>query len=150
MDASDRLWSKVDKTGACWVWQGSVFGKGYGVFTFEGRRYIVHRLSYELVNGPIPDGLVIDHLCRNQLCVRPDHLEAVTHRVNILRGIGYTAVAARKTHCKRGHEFTPENTVKSTNGRWCRECKRAWHREYNRRKRQETATEQTLGTVVTP
>lgn len=128
MDIDKKFWARVDKTGSCWVWTGPKRGVGYGVISVDSKPKAVHRFAYELLVGPIPEGLVLDHLCRNRLCVRPEHLEAVTQQVNILRGVGYTAVAARKTHCKRGHEYTPENTVKATNGRWCRECRKAWAR----------------------
>lgn len=70
----------------------------------------MHRVSYESVKGPIPEGLVIDHLCRQRSCVRPDHMEPVTLKVNVLRGSSIFAKRARQTHCQNGHEFTPENT----------------------------------------
>ena len=104
----------------CWEWLGST-STGYGCF----RRGYAHRYSYELHKGAIPDGLQIDHLCRNRLCVNPDHLEAVTVRVNVLRGVSRVAANARQSHCIRGHEFTPENTRRRANGsRACRECGR--------------------------
>ena len=81
---------------------------------------IAHRVAYEKAYGPIPEGLVIDHLCRNGLCVNPEHLEAVTRKENILRGEGACAQNARKTHCKRGHELIPENLIERSDGR--RDC----------------------------
>lgn len=85
------------------------------------------RWYYEQVRGPIPAGLHLDHLCRNTMCVNPDHLEPVTQRVNTLRGIGVAAVHAKKTHCINGHPFSGDNLVYRSNGRWrdCRECRRA-------------------------
>lgn len=84
-----------------------------------------HRLSYTLAYGSIPEGLVIDHLCRTPVCVRPDHLEAVTQQENMRRGPG------AKTHCKRGHEFNEVNTYvrKDTGARFCRPCKNIRRRD---------------------
>lgn len=90
-----------------------------------------------LERGSIPKGLTLDHLCRNRACVNPVHLEPVTNRVNILRGIGITAQNARKTHCKHGHPFTVENTIYKHGGGWriCKICNRARFREYSARRR---------------
>lgn len=131
----DRFWSKVEKLSArsCWVWTFTV-SNGYGAFTLrcddgENRQLMAHRIAYTWLVGPIPDGLVIDHLCRNTLCVNPEHLEPVTPATNTLRGLSPWAQRARQTHCKRGHEYTPENTIEKPNGtRWCRECRRAHDR----------------------
>lgn len=115
----------VDPSTGCHVWIGSkVFG-GYGIMRkLPGRKSIrVHRVAYELANGLIPAGLVIDHLCRNRLCCNPEHLEAVTPRVNNLRGVGAAAQQARKTHCNRGHPFDSENTrITPAGSRRCRKC----------------------------
>lgn len=122
---SDRFWDKVAiiPFHECWEWVGAVGSGGYGHMRVEGKTPKAHRISYELNVGPIPEGLVLDHLCRNTLCVRPEHLEPVTQRVNVLRGGGVAAVAARKTHCLRGHEYTVENTLVDNWGRHCRACK---------------------------
>lgn len=136
-----RFWKHVRKEGSttgCWLWQG-VKHRGYGHFnigppTMRGVK--AHRFSYALVYGPIPKGLTLDHLCRHPACVNPAHLEAVTHRVNILRGTGVAAVNARKLGCKRGHLFTPENTYVTTRGeRTCRSCMRTHWKNWGRRKR---------------
>ena len=99
---------EVDDNG-CWAWQGSITHKGYAGFSFCGKNHRAHRFAYERLVGPIPDGLVVDHCCEVRSCVNPDHLEVVTNQTNVLRGVGPTARHARQTHCKRGHEFTPEN-----------------------------------------
>jgi hypothetical protein len=117
------FWQRVDKTADCWLWSGSYYlshGKQrYG--TFRGKR--VHRIAYELLVGPIPPRLVIDHTCRNTLCVRPDHLEPVTNKINILRGNSFSAINSSKTHCPRGHEYSSENTRIRPHGyRGCRAC----------------------------
>ena len=123
----DRFWGYVRKTKACWVWLGGT-GQGYGKFAVKQntcKTVRSHRFSYELIKGPIPKHLIIDHLCRNKLCVNPDHLEAVTCRENTMRGIGPAAINSRKTHCKRGHAFDKQNTyINKKNQRICRTCNR--------------------------
>lgn len=116
-----RFEAKVDRgdgSGGCWEWIGAKGADGYGKFAIEG--FIsAHRAAYTLLVGPIPDGLEIDHLCRNRACVNPDHLEPVSRSENIRRGV------AGRTHCRRGHAFTPENTRLGPDGRRCRACQRA-------------------------
>jgi len=135
-DVEERFWEKVQVGPHCWLWLAGRDGNGYGKFSPEGRRLVgAHRFSYELLVGPIPDGLHIDHLCRVPLCVNPAHMEPVTCQVNVLRGIAPTARNARKTHCDHGHEFTPENTRRGESGRRiCRECERRRKREFLARK----------------
>lgn len=101
---SDRV-SIVPITG-CWMWMAAIHWTGYGV----GKDGLAHRHSYEAFVGPIPSGLQIDHLCRNRWCVNPAHLEAVTQKVNIMRGHGFGAKNARRTHCPRGHPYSDTNT----------------------------------------
>lgn len=125
----DRFWSKVSFGGwdGCWLWTGAPDKDGYGRYTRQ--RHRPHRFAYELLVGPVPEGLVLDHVaawgCGNPACVNPLHLEPVTTRENILRGTGPTAVNAVATECVNGHPFTEENTGLRPNGwRWCRECSR--------------------------
>lgn len=121
----DRFWSKVDKSGECWVWTAGQ-SHGYGCFAVKkGKTVYAHRLAYELLVGPIPNGLQIDHLCRNRRCVRPDHLEPVTRKTNILRGESPSARAARVDRCPSGHPYDEANTILYRGSRYCRECKRA-------------------------
>lgn len=109
-----RFWSRVNKTpGGCWEWLGSLSRDGYGVLWLKQAKQVgfaAHRIGWTLSRGPIPVGATVDHLCRNPKCVNPDHLEITTNKENILRGASPTAINAKKTHCKHGHEFTPENT----------------------------------------
>lgn len=107
----------------CKVWTGAVYANGYGKRKIAGRTVSVHRHAYEQVHGPIPEGMQIDHLCRVRACYEVSHLEAVTAQENVRRA------HAVQTHCKRNHEFTPENTrLTSTGARRCRACVRAeWH-----------------------
>lgn len=118
-----RFWAKVQMTDTCWIWTASVTSRGYGTYWLGGRSQLVHRLAFEALTGPIPDGLTIDHLCRVKRCINPDHLEAVTSAENTRRAY------ADVTHCLRGHEFTPENTIhKRDRGRNCRTCYNAARR----------------------
>jgi hypothetical protein len=129
----ERFWAKVDKSQGCWVWRGGLTGNGYGTFSIRRHKTVAaHVYSYVATVGAVPTGCELDHLCRNRACVNPEHLDPVTHRVNVLRGTAPPAVNAAKTHCVRGHEFTPENTRMKGRRRLCLTCKRAderrrWH-----------------------
>lgn len=126
MTTEKRFWAKVERRGEeeCWPWTACQV-RGYGQFKAHGsRRVYAHRFAYELLIGPVPAGLTIDHLCRNRSCVNPAHMEPVPSAVNTLRGNNPLAKNARKTHCKRGHKFTPENTYRSRKGRECLTCRR--------------------------
>lgn len=132
--AAERFWAKVDLDGpnGCWLWTAKKTpGKhaGYGVFAITAHvQPMAHRYAYELLVGPVPEGLVLDHLCRVRNCVNPVHLEPVTQRENIMRQLN----TGTETHCPHGHEFTPENTYVAPKGyRQCRECKTAATRRFN-------------------
>lgn len=124
-----------DPDTGCWIWRLGAIGGGYGVRVVDGRPRLVHRLHYEELVGPIPEGLVIDHLCRTPRCVNPGHLEPVTQRENVLRGDSPHAQNARKTHCPQGHPYDNGNTyrIPATGHRKCLVCKRAQQRAWKRR-----------------
>ena len=136
----DRFLAKVGwpgVMGACWPWLAYRDSDGYGIFAVANSRPArASRVVYELAIGPIPDGLVIDHLCRSRSCVNPLHLEAVPQVVNCLRGESLNARNARKTHCHKGHPFTPENTYLYRGGRCCRACNRDAVRRMKVRRRE--------------
>lgn len=148
-----RFWKYVGPHGdpdTCWIWAGSTISNHnkipmvYGQFSItKSQKVLAHRYAYELLVGPIPEGMTLDHVksrgCTNTLCVNPAHLEPVTQRENVLRGIGIPAVNIRKTHCKRGHLFDRENTYvyppssKRSGRRRCNTCFRVLQANYRSR-----------------
>lgn len=128
-----RFWPKVLKTETCWWWLGRLEKGGYGRFTRGTHRSVyAHRLAYEMVIGPIPQGLTLDHLCRHPACVNPSHLEPVTMLENIRRGGSPSARNARKTRCLRGHPYDEGNTMpRRAGGRICRTCEQERHRAFS-------------------
>lgn len=135
-DLHARLMSRLDvDPGGCWLWKGCTTAKGYGLIQ-AGKLRPVHRVSYELHVGPIPQGLDLDHLCRVRNCANPAHLEPVTHRVNVLRGESPSAINARSEACKHGHRWAPETTYITRKGsRDCRPCKLKRNLAYKARRR---------------
>lgn len=151
----DRFWAKVDRSGggaACWPWQASRTPSGYGRFgdrATQGGWRVAHRVAYQLVVGPIPEDMELDHTCHNRdvscpggsechhrRCVNPAHLDPVTTRVNLLRSPFGAGALSRRTHCGQGHAYTPENTYlrqkRAGFARACRRCHadREWMRRY--------------------
>jgi hypothetical protein len=156
---ADRLPASISKRivadeHGCWIWTGARQSKGYGnaYSTATGVR-LAHRLTYELLVGPIPDGLELDHLCRVRHCVNPAHLEPVTHCENVLRGESPTAKNAPRIKCINGHPFDAQNTRRVPGGaRRCRACARerqqrpeavAKKSEWQRKRRAERRAERT-------
>ena len=135
----------IDEVG-CWLWTGRLSNERYAQFTVTQTGYPTvtlsgHKVSYELHNGRVPDGMVLDHLCRTRHCVNPDHLEVVRQRVNTLRSpIALGSINAAKTHCPQGHPYSPENTyvyrlkTRSTTTRTCKTCRAEQRRRWLARK----------------
>ena len=134
----ERFWARVDKSGECWLWIARLDRDGYGRLPWRGPIYLAHRYAWELLRGPIPEGLSIDHLCRVRHCVNPDHMEPVTWKTNTMRGDSFSAKNAAKTVCKWGHPFDKHNTYVSERGghvgRHCRTCNRALVAAYQSRR----------------
>jgi hypothetical protein len=127
---------EVDENG-CWVWTAYKLPSGYGRFNRNRQSQYAHRWAYERFVGPIPDGLVIDHLCRNRSCVNPAHLEPVSNRENLVRGVGFVAKHVAKTHCPQGHPYDEENTRVYRGRRHCLMCIRERNRRTNVRRTAE-------------
>ena len=137
MNDALRFVSRIKKSSnkeECWVWEGDFYPNGYGRFAIGAQAFLAHRYSYEFFREPIADGLTIDHLCRNTKYVNPYHLEAVSCKTNVLRGIGPTATNSQKTHCIHGHPFSGNNlTIKIRKDgvveRVCKECRRQYEQK---------------------
>lgn len=139
---AERFWPKVNRDGPvpeyaphlgpCWIWTAAPDGNGYGAFwSGPGRVVKAYRWAWEAEHGPVPDGLELDHLCRVTLCVRPSHLEAVTHAENMAR-----SVRPPVAFCPAGHDQAEHGYVDSAGARRCRPCKQQTSREASRRWRE--------------
>lgn len=139
-DLLSRIETKIERIteSGCWIWNGYINPHGYGIIFVHGKRERTHRTMYELLRGSIPSGLQLDHLCRVRCCVNPAHIEAVTKKVNVLRGVSFSAVNARKTHCPSGHLLEGDNLTADQlriGKRRCAACKRKSSALRNRKKR---------------
>lgn len=133
--AIDRFWPKLEKTNDCWLWRAAIDRYGYGKFNLNGKVIAAHRAAWELLRGPIPEGMEIDHLCRVRNCVRPDHLEPVSKTVNCYRGESFAAENRRKTHCSKGHPLAGSNVRITAKGyRICKQCDALRTKAYEERK----------------
>lgn len=144
----NRFWNNVNKKddNSCWLWLGYLDKGGYGTthlsstecINAKSRTVWAHRAAYELLIGPIPSTLVIDHLCRNRGCVNPKHMELVTSKENVMRGMGICAKNKVKTHCPKGHVLSGVNLYAYGNRRHCRTCNKATKARYRQRERNKT------------
>jgi hypothetical protein len=125
-----RFWSKVSFGEDCWEWTGAKIPDGYGQFRVGQKAYPSHRLAYENLVGPVPEGLQLDHLCRNRICVRPSHLDIVTQRENVTRGMSPSACAARSGLCALGHALD----YSGPQGR-CLTCRALYRQNYYKRRK---------------
>jgi hypothetical protein len=141
----DRFTAKYEvDAGGCWLWTASRDWGGYARLGVNGKASKAHRWAYEHFVGPIPPGLELDHLCRVRHCVNPAHLEPVTRRENVRRGIGQLhKLNAVKTHCKHGHPFDEQNTItytyKGRTHRGCRTCRPIVEARYRKRHARKAA-----------
>ena len=125
----ERFLDKVNKAGpnGCWIWIAHSNPAGYGEFRIDDHTMLAHRFSYEAFVGGLNHALELDHLCRNTICVNPDHLEQVSHRVNVLRG-NAGLFWKSKSCCPKGHLYNETNTILDHGKRRCRRCVNAYTR----------------------
>lgn len=139
-EQADRLRSSYieEPNSGCWLWIGAALKTGYGRIRIHYKEYKAHRLTYELYKGPIPHGLVLDHLCRTPGCCNPDHLEPVTNKENARRGL----YGVLKTHCAKGHPLSGPNLLRWRNLRLCRECRSRKYANWANKNRAHLAARQ--------
>jgi hypothetical protein len=129
LNTAETVWERlsIPHPAACWTFVGGLSSRGYGQFYFDGRLHTAHVVAWELTNGPVPDGMQLDHLCRNRACSNLAHLEPVTGKTNVERSPVHNGA---KTHCPSGHPYAGDNLrIRSTDGaRICRACVRSWKR----------------------
>jgi hypothetical protein len=132
MDAIAHLFSRAMPSDECLIWTGARTHNGYAHARVKSKYVRVHRFVYEAIRGPIPQGLQLDHLCRNRACINPLHLEPVTGKENMRRGIGNQN--KEKTHCIRGHELSGDNLYVFGKMRTCRACRRIRYADHTARR----------------
>lgn len=115
----------------CLEWTRYRNRDGYGIVNYGRKSHLAHRAFYQMMIGPIPAGATLDHLCRNRCCINPAHLEPVSPVENVMRGEGFAARNARKTHCVHGHPFSAENTYWEGRKRHCQTCKTLTNRRHS-------------------
>lgn len=121
---------RIRFTETCWIWEGAKSSSGYGNVRIDNVQHRAHRMSYLSAHGTIDKSLVVDHLCKNKLCVNPSHLELVTQKINAQRAL----LGTKKDFCKNGHKFTDENSYKSGKLRQCKLCKLEYSKKYYRKR----------------
>lgn len=145
-----KRYTIIDPDTGCWVWQHKKNNGGYGTISVNGRQMYAHRASYEAYVGRIPDGLVIDHLCRNRACVNPSHLEPVSFSENLERGVGVPQIVNRhKTHCVHGHLLSGDNLYQRNDGRrGCNVCRKLADQKRGARRKAEREAVKDLGELA--
>lgn len=132
MNLEKRFWIKVKKTDSCWLWMAGKFHFGHGRFKIRNKNKQAHRVSWEMKNGPIPNGMLVCHKCDVPSCVNPDHLFLGTYKDNmqdsLLKGRNYEA---NRTHCPKGHPYSIENTQIYNNKRKCKTCSKQRHKVFD-------------------
>lgn len=124
-NTAQDFWNQVTPEGDCWVWKGYQDVHGYGVFQYQGTRWLAHRLAYRLLTNEDIDGRSLDHRCLNTLCVNPDHLDNITQSEHAIRSRDGRMVAHRRGTCTRGHPRSESVLRKGTNRVvYCKACRR--------------------------
>lgn len=141
-----RFKNKILMIGDCWAWAAFVRPDGYAIINWNGKRsHYAHRAVYELLVGPIPESLTLDHRCRNRMCVNPAHLEPISFTENVLRGTSFAAENAQKTHCPKGHDYARHGFVNTNGSRECRICATNRKLEWQRWNRKALRIARSLG-----
>lgn len=129
---------KIIRSEDCWKWTGVISSNGYGRIEHKGKHLMAHRVSFLLNGGIIPQGMILDHLCRNRGCVNPNHLRVVSCKENVLCGENQTASKSRQVNCLKGHPLSGKNLgIDKRNHRYCKKCRAKWQSEYMQREKHD-------------